>query len=520
MPHNLKYNPSFKNFVWNLILIAIISVIFNYSLSIHSKFIISSFCILLLSQVSKWSLWVTTIIFSLIALIFPITLNFGIPTKAHLLNTAHTTFQETLEFIFMVLSVKSCLMLLLALVLLSLYLKNGLQTLNMRKNLPKKKYYRYIRMALLLLTLVLAYKCYPPKILVDTYINLSWVKQENNTFAQNMKKPTDVIITKNKKKFKNVVVIIGESTVSDYLQVMGYPHATTPNLQKLNGHFYKNFISAAPYTNHALYRTLNNCPDKHNYQMNNNLVNIANQAGFATYYFAAEPGDDINMSYSSISKYNAGNLPQSPELGKISLANPYRDDMPVLNYVRLALSDHEENRMILLHMMGHHPRVCKRLRGYPNDFKELRHENMPGGWELNCYLAVTKKLDSFIADIHTQLKKLNDPYALFYLSDHGLVFDMNSKGGAFIHHGTEYKSNYRVPYIVLSSDIHEHKIFENYVSGFDFLPNLLYYLGIETNIIKSKSIQEIMTDNPADIVIFDGNVLRPYVSLKDSQIVY
>ncbi len=254
--------------------------------------------------------------------------------------------------------------------------------------------------------------------------------------------------------------------------------------------------------------------------MNNNVVNIANQAGFATYYFAAEPSDEMNMTYSSMSKYNASNLPKSFKLGKISLANPYRDDMPILNYVRLALSDQEENRMILLHMLGHHPRVCKRLRGYPNYFKNLKHENMEGDWELNCYLSVTKKLDEFITDIHTQLKELNEPYALFYLSDHGVVFDMNSKGGAFIHHGTDYKSNYRVPYIVLTSDIQEHKIIEEYASGFDFLSNLLYYLGIETNIIQPKSIQEITTNNPEDIVVFDGEQLRPYLSLKNSPVEY
>lgn len=519
MLKNLNSNPFLKRFLWTLVLSAVLSVIFNYSLQIHYKFIISSFFILLLSQGSKLSLWITTIIFSVIAFIFPVTLNFGLPTRAHLLNTAHTTFQEACEFIVMVLSFKSCLIVLVAIVLLALYLANGLKALNLKKDLPQNKYYKYLKPALLVLILFLSYKCYPPKILVETYKNLCWLKQEDNTF-ENIQKPTDIIVTKNSKKFKNVVVIIGESVTSDYLQVMGYPHETTPNLQKLNGHFYTNFISAAPYTAHAIYRTLNYCPNKQDYQLNNSLVNIANQAGFATYYFAAEPGDYMNMGYASISKYSASNLPKSFEAGKLSLANPYRDDMPLLNYVRLALSDREENRMIFLHMMGHHPRVCKRLRGYPNYFKNLKHENMKGGWELNCYLSVTKKLDDFITDIHAQLQALHEPYALFYLSDHGVVFDMNSKGGAFIHHSADYKSNYRVPYIVLSSEINEHKIFDNYVSGFDFLPNLLSYLGIETNILKPQSVAEISTDNPADIVVFNGEELRPYLSLKDSRIEY
>ena len=517
---NRREYTSHLNLLGTWILPIAISVIFNYSLSIHFKYVIASFFILLLSQFSKLSLWITTLLFSLIALLFPMTLNFGIPSKAHLLNTTHTTFQEALEFVTMVLSVKSCLIVLVSLALLVLYLVNGLKVLNNSKDLLKKKYYKFVRLALLLLTLFLCYKCYPPRIFVETYRNFVWVKKADNAFEENRNKPSDIVITKNEKKYKNVVVIIGESVTSDYLQVMGYPHETTPRLQQLNGHFYKNFIAAAPYTNHAVYRTFNYCPDKQNYQMNNNLVNLAKQAGFATYYFAAEPGDGINMAYASVSDYNAGNLPASFVPGKISLANPYRDDMPLLNYVRLALSDGKENRMIFLHMMGHHPRVCKRLRGYPNYFKNLKHENMEGGWELNCYLSVTRKLDDFIADIHAQLKEQKEPYALFYLSDHGAVFDMNSKGGAFIHHGTETQSSYRVPYIVMTSDIQEHKTVEDYVSGFDFLPNLLYYLGIDTNIIRPKSPQERTTGHPEDIVVFDGEQLRPYTSLTNSPVVY
>ncbi len=246
MLNYLKNKPNLKNFLWGLILAVAISFIFNYSLSIHFKFVISSFFILLLSQCSKLSLWITTILFSLIALIFPVTLNFGIPSRAHLLNTAHTTFHEALEFIVMVLSVKSCLFVVVSLMLLALYLINGLKILNRRKDLLKKKYYRYIRLALLLLTLFLSYKCYPPRIFVETYQNLAWVKQERHVLEENLNKPTDIIITKNQKKFKNVVIIIGESVTSDYLQVLGYPHKTTPNLQNLNGHFYKNFIAAAP----------------------------------------------------------------------------------------------------------------------------------------------------------------------------------------------------------------------------------------------------------------------------------
>jgi len=97
---------------------------------------------------------------------------------------------------------------------------------------------------------------------------------------------------------------------------------------------------------------------------------------------------------------------------------------------------------------------------------------------------------------------------------------MNSKGGAFIHHGSDYKSNYRVPYIVLSSDIREHRFFEDYASGYDLMSNMLYYLGIDTNLIRPKSTEEIKITNPEDIMIYDGDNLRQYMSLKDSEVCY
>lgn len=507
-----------KGFITACILCIVISVVFNYSLEIHWKFIVSGFFILFLSRISKLSLWITTIIFCLISFIFPVTLNFGIPSKAHLLNVTHTNFYEAYEFITMVLSVKSVGMVLTALFLLALYLNTGLRFLEKNKDIQCSKYYKYTCFTLLCLLIFLSYKCYPPKLFADIYNHLKYTKHENSEFQKQIQTHTDIVITKNADKFKNVVVIIGESVTSDYLQVLGYPHNTTPKLQHMNGHFYKNFISAAPYTTHSLYRTLNYCPNKQDCQINNNLIHLANQAGFATYYFAAEPTDEMNIYYGSISKYNASNLPKSSEMGKFSLANPYHDDIPLLNWVRFALSDREKRRMIVLHMLGHHPRVCKRLRGYPNYFKHLKHKKIKGAEELNCYLSATRKLDDFIADIHAKLKSFDESYIIFYISDHGVVFDMNSNGGAFIHHGTDYKSNYRVPYIVISSEIQEHSVFSENISGYDWLSNVVDYLGIDTNIIRPKSLGEIAIKDSKDIVVYNGEKLVSYGFLKEDDI--
>lgn len=131
------------NFIKSFAIAIVLSVIFKYSLSIHAKFIISSFFILVLSQVSSLTLWITTVLFSLITFVFPVTLNFGIPSKAHLLNAAHTTFQESYEFLFMVLSAKSIIIVLITIFLLVLYLKNGLRILKIRQNMCKYRHYRF-----------------------------------------------------------------------------------------------------------------------------------------------------------------------------------------------------------------------------------------------------------------------------------------------------------------------------------------------------------------------------------------
>ncbi|MGN1393281.1 MAG: sulfatase-like hydrolase/transferase [Succinivibrionaceae bacterium] len=401
-----------------------------------------------------------------------------------------------------------------------------------KKSPQKMKNFRGI--FIIALVIFISIRCYPTKLFLDFVTLSKYALNDLDDFNRAVNKPTDIEILKNDKKIKNVVVIIGESVETDYLSVMGYIHPTTPNLDKLNGHFYKNNISVSSYTIVSLMPTLTYSPDKLTYQLNNNIVNLANKAGFSTYFFSLEGDGEkelLNDYFSSISKYNKYKLPKAKSVDltnksqdgniKWQLLQNRNDDFKLLSLFNFSISDQEEYRMIFLHMKGHHPNVCHRLHSYSNIFKDIKHvipNNSPD--ELNCYLSVTHKLDYFIAHINNKLIELGEPYYLFYISDHGLLFDLESKLRTFIHHGHSHKSNFRAPLIVLSSEIKTHEVISDYIYSYDFISNFINYLNIDTNIIKAKGINELRKATPKDIDIYVNGKLMKYSEMKDFKIYY
>lgn len=78
-------------------------------------------------------------------------------------------------------------------------------------------------------------------------------------------------------KYKNYVVVIGESARSDYMNVYGFPLPDTPFLSRTKGLLINGYQSTAHATNLSLPQTLG-LPG----EPNNNIVSLAKQAGFRT----------------------------------------------------------------------------------------------------------------------------------------------------------------------------------------------------------------------------------------------
>ncbi|MCV5283589.1 sulfatase-like hydrolase/transferase, partial [Escherichia coli] len=70
----------------------------------------------------------------------------------------------------------------------------------------------------------------------------------------NQKDSWDIVSVE--KKYKTIIIVIGESVRRDYLSVYGYPLPTTPWLNSAPGIFINGYFSAAPNTIGSLSRTL------------------------------------------------------------------------------------------------------------------------------------------------------------------------------------------------------------------------------------------------------------------------
>lgn len=100
----------------------------------------------------------------------------------------------------------------------------------------------------------------------------------------------ELMITDN--NIDEFVLIIGESARTDNMSIYGYSRPTTPELQKQKSRLklFTQAISGAPYTalavplalsaDSVLHHDIRNYPD--------NIINMANQAGFDTRWLSAQ----------------------------------------------------------------------------------------------------------------------------------------------------------------------------------------------------------------------------------------
>ena len=88
-------------------------------------------------------------------------------------------------------------------------------------------------------------------------------------------------------KYKNYVLIIGESARRDYLSTYGFRLSTSPFLDRANGYINAGYIAAAPATYHSLLNTLYFKSDKFKkIDYSYNIITLAKAAGIKTVWLS------------------------------------------------------------------------------------------------------------------------------------------------------------------------------------------------------------------------------------------
>ncbi|ELO4887608.1 phosphoethanolamine transferase [Escherichia coli] len=301
----------------------------------------------------------------------------------------------------------------------------------------------------------------------------------------------DLVITDNNTDV--FVLVIGESARTDNMSIYGYSRPTTPELQKQKSRLklFTQAISGAPYTALAvplalsadtvLHHDVRHYPD--------NIINMANQAGFDTWWLSAQSAFRQNGT------------------AVASIAMRARNRIYVRGYDELLLPHLAEvlnsnpggRKLIVLHLTGSHEPVCS---NWPRDkavFKPLDTEEV-------CYDNSIHYTDSLLGQVFAMLETRRA--SVMYFSDHGLEYDP-TKEHAYFHGGIKPSQQaYHVPmFIWYSPALGEHVDRQTVNSVFSTAYND-YLINAWMGVIRPdqpKTPEEVITRWQGKSVVFDAS---------------
>lgn len=312
-------------------------------------------------------------------------------------------------------------------------------------------------------------------------------------------------------KYKTYIIIIGESVRKDYMSAYGFKYINTPFTDKNAYIIWDGLIAPAPHTQasipHLISESFFPTSKEVNTQLNNNIVSIANQAGFDTYWLSNQGKlGAIEITVPRIAAYAKYSFyTKSGEFNGKSSRGKY--DTLLLPELDNILSKNDDNpKLIVMHLIGSHPHFCRRLE-LPVQF-DLNNEN------ISCYVSSIKETDDLIAATIDTLKKYYQDYSVVYFADHGLAHADQYQD---LRHNADYQNSYQVPLIFFDSNNQSQLRINKQISGFQFVYLLSKWMGIELD-VKHDYMQHEITAIPEqqNIKVKDWNMnnLYEYDKLK------
>ena len=341
---------------------------------------------------------------------------------------------------------------------------------------------------------------------LSLFINHVYISTEHyliqmKAIKNSIHQTADWTILSAKPKYKNYVLIVGESMRKDYMSAYGYPIDTTPFLAKTPGILVNGYLSTASHTAVSLPRTLG---ISHGLDLHpvNNIITLANAAKMKTIWLSNQ---GFIGKYDTAVSAIAVHATEKKFLKKGNFLSNNTSDYALLPLFKQALAQpYKGSKLIVLHIMGSHENFCDRIK---KDIYGLKDK------DLSCYLSTYNQTDTIIKSVVNDLKATKQSYSLVYFSDHGLNNVSTVKGKTQLVHGDLYKQNYEVPLIEIASDIHQHTTLKKQISAFDFMSIFSDWIGVKTTQIPAFSVyQAPLVKN---IQVLSGNQMVPFSSLKN-----
>ncbi|HBE5188490.1 TPA: phosphoethanolamine transferase [Escherichia coli] len=234
------------------------------------------------------------------------------------------------------------------------------------------------------------------------------------------------------------VLIVGESVRVDNMSLYGYTRSTTPQVeaQRKQIKLFNQAISGVPYT--ALSVPLSLTADSvlshdiHNYP--DNIINMANQAGFQTFWLSSQSAFRQN-----------GTAVTSIAMRAMETVYVRGFDELLLPHLSQALQQNtQQKKLIVLHLNGSHEPACS---AYPQSSAVFQPQDDQDA----CYDNSIHYTDSLLGQVFELLKDRRA--SVMYFADHGLERDPTKKN-VYFHGGREASQQaYHVPMFIWYSPV-------------------------------------------------------------------
>lgn len=250
--------------------------------------------------------------------------------------------------------------------------------------------------------------------------------------------PAGISLLANAEIPNTVFVVIGESAFRDHHSLYGYDLPTTPFLDSLsrttNMSFYT-AVSPAAITRDALRIVLSfaSPSDGAPFSNNKNLVTMANDAGYTSYWISNQNKVGVNDSYVGlISSYT----------NESTFFNYRKDDLELVDMVN-DLYDANKKQIFFIHLKGSH-------LDYDSKFDEIDNADIliPAGRESEGnYDKSLHHTDRVLKTIYNTVfaKDTTSSKLLYYFSDHGEI--INSGHG--FRESDKLMDQFRIPFITI-----------------------------------------------------------------------
>ncbi|EFJ2007634.1 phosphoethanolamine transferase [Escherichia coli] len=289
------------------------------------------------------------------------------------------------------------------------------------------------------------------------------------------------------------VLIVGESVRVDNMSLYGYTRSTTPQVeaQRKQIKLFNQAISGAPYT--ALSVPLSLTADSvlshdiHNYP--DNIINMANQAGFQTFWLSSQSAFRQN-----------GTAVTSIAMRAMETVYVRGFDELLLPHLSQALQQNtQQKKLIVLHLNGSHEPACS---AYPQSSAVFQPQDDQDA----CYDNSIHYTDSLLGQVFELLKDRRA--SVMYFADHGLERDPTKKN-VYFHGGREASQQaYHVPMFIWYSPVlgdgvdrtTENNIFSTAYNN--YLINA--WMGV-TKLEQPQTLEEVIAHYKGDSRVVDAN---------------